>query len=63
MLGLYALERLVRVKPDLIDVSNVNEFFNKLIESLKYLHLKPISLRLIAVSLEVVENFNSLDYK
>ena len=35
MLGLYALERLIRVNRDFIDASNVNKFFNKLIESLK----------------------------
>lgn len=63
MVGLFALERFVRINPSLVDFTNVNDFVNILIESTKSHYLQPISLRLIAVSLENYKAFNNLEHK
>lgn len=52
MVGLYALERLLRVNLELVNNTNVSRYFSLLLKISKDQLLNPVSLRLIAVSLE-----------
>lgn len=52
IVGLYAIERLIRINPKLVDVTNLSRYFNLLLESAKNSLLNQVSLRLIAISLE-----------
>jgi len=64
LMGLYTLDRLIRVRPQLIDQDNLNDFFETLIQSTTNEYLRPISFRIIAVFLEHYYTINhTLDYK
>ena len=52
LMGLYTLDRLIRVSPQLIGQDNLNDFFETLIQSTTNEYLRPISFRIIAVFLE-----------
>jgi hypothetical protein len=63
IVGLFALERLIRVNSDLVDFTNVLRFFNLLVESTKNPILNAISLRLLAVSLETYVKVLHIDLR
>ena len=52
LMGLYTLDRLIRVSSKLIGQDNLNDFFETLIQSTTNEYLRPISFRIIAVFLE-----------
>lgn len=63
MVGLYALERLLRVNSELVNNTNVSRYFSLLLKISKDQLLNPVSLRLIAVSLENYKEFLNFDLK
>lgn len=62
MIGLHAVERLIRINQGLVNNTNVQRYFDLIVEISKNALLNEVSLRLIAISLEVFQqqfcNFN-----